>query len=120
MIQRNEAEPSAKPRPPPNSPRGWKKISRKVSPPSPARASISAADAPATRSSASTGGSNAAPRVAIRFPNDASLLCLVSALLAELSEEWETGKIHLNRECPTQPPVNALPICRKYLCRREM
>jgi transposase-like protein len=30
-------------------------------------------------------------RVAGRFPNEASLLRLVSALLAETSEEWETG-----------------------------
>jgi transposase-like protein len=44
-------------------------------------------------------------RVAGLFPNDASLLRLVSALLAELSDEWETGKIYLNMECPTQPSV---------------
>ena len=29
------------------------------------------------------------------FPNEASLLRLVTALLAETSEEWETGKIYL-------------------------
>ena len=35
-------------------------------------------------------------RVARVFPNEASLLRLVSALLAEISEEWETGKIYLS------------------------
>jgi transposase-like protein len=37
-------------------------------------------------------------RVASVFPNEASLLRLVSALLAETSEEWETGKIYLNMD----------------------
>jgi len=32
------------------------------------------------------------------FPNEASLLRLVSALLAETSEEWETGKVYLNMD----------------------
>jgi putative transposase len=31
-------------------------------------------------------------RVATRFPNESSLLPLVSAVLIEQSEEWETGK----------------------------
>ena len=31
-------------------------------------------------------------RVATLFPNEASLLRLVTAVLMELSEEWETGK----------------------------
>lgn len=35
-------------------------------------------------------------RVASLFPNEASLLRLVSAILMEISEEWETGKIYLN------------------------
>ena len=35
-------------------------------------------------------------RVARLFPNEASLLRLVSALLVETSQEWETGKIYLN------------------------
>jgi len=34
-------------------------------------------------------------RVAGLFPNTASLLRLVSAVLAELSEEWECGKVYL-------------------------
>jgi len=34
-------------------------------------------------------------RVATLFPNDASLLRLVSAVLMETSEEWETDKIYL-------------------------
>ena len=37
-------------------------------------------------------------RVARLFPNEASLLRLVTALLAEWSDEWETGKIYLNME----------------------
>jgi len=44
-------------------------------------------------------------RVARIFPNEASLLRLVTALLTETSEEWETGKIYLNMECLTQPSV---------------
>ena len=44
-------------------------------------------------------------RVARLFPNEASLLRLVTALLAEISEEWESGKTYLNMECPTQPSV---------------
>lgn len=34
-------------------------------------------------------------RVATLFPNDASLLRLVSAVLSEVSDDWETGKIYL-------------------------
>jgi putative transposase len=37
-------------------------------------------------------------RVATLFPNEASLLRLVSAVLTEITEEWETGKIYLNME----------------------
>lgn len=37
-------------------------------------------------------------RVATLFPNEASLLRLVSAVLIEMSEEWETGKIYLKPE----------------------
>jgi len=33
---------------------------------------------------------NCRTRVAGLFPNEASLLCLVNAVLMELSEEWET------------------------------
>ena len=35
-------------------------------------------------------------RVATLFPNEASLLRLVSALLVEISEEWETGRIYIS------------------------
>ena len=44
-------------------------------------------------------------RVTGLFPNEASLLRLVSAILAEVSDEWETGKIYLNMENQTQPSV---------------
>lgn len=37
-------------------------------------------------------------RVATMFPNEASLLRLVTALVSEISEEWETGKVYLNME----------------------
>ena len=37
-------------------------------------------------------------RVATLFPNEASLLRLVTALLMETSEDWETGKRYLNPE----------------------
>jgi transposase-like protein len=44
-------------------------------------------------------------RVAGLFPNEASLLRLVTALLAETSEEWETGKVYLDMENQAQPSV---------------
>jgi putative transposase len=37
-------------------------------------------------------------RVATLFPNEASLLRLISAVLIETSEEWETGKTYLKLE----------------------
>lgn len=37
-------------------------------------------------------------RVATLFPNEKSLERLVTALLSEISDEWETGKIYLNME----------------------
>jgi transposase-like protein len=37
-------------------------------------------------------------RVATLFPHEASLLRLVSAVLMEISEDWETGRIYLNME----------------------
>lgn len=43
-------------------------------------------------------------RVASLFPNEASLLRLISALLCEISEEWLTGKIYLNMN-PTDLPL---------------
>ena len=42
-------------------------------------------------------------RVASIFPNEASLLRLVSARLMEISEEWETGKIYLNMQSDNSP-----------------
>jgi len=45
-------------------------------------------------------------RVAGIFPNEASLLRLISARLMEISEEWETGKIYLNMQSQI-PPTNA-------------
>ena len=43
-------------------------------------------------------------RVATLFPNEASLLRLVSAVLIEISEEWETGKRYLTLEPENQNP----------------
>ena len=37
-------------------------------------------------------------RVATLFPNEASLLRLVTAILSEVSEEWETGRVYLHIE----------------------
>ena len=37
-------------------------------------------------------------RVATLFPYEESLLRLVSAVLSEISEDWETGKVYLNME----------------------
>ena len=44
-------------------------------------------------------------RVARLFPNEASILRLVTALLSEISDDWESGKIHLNMQTPTRPSV---------------
>jgi putative transposase len=44
-------------------------------------------------------------RVARLFPNEASILRLVTALLSEISDDWESGKIYLNMQTPTQPSV---------------
>lgn len=43
-------------------------------------------------------------RVARLFPNEESLLRLVSAVLSEISEDWETGRVYLNMkdEWPTE------------------
>jgi transposase-like protein len=37
-------------------------------------------------------------RVATLFPNEGSVLRLVSAVLCEIDEEWETGRLYLNME----------------------
>ena len=42
-------------------------------------------------------------RVATLFPNEASLLRLVSAVLMEISEEWETEKTYLRMDNLTSP-----------------
>ncbi len=42
-------------------------------------------------------------RVAALFPNEASLLRLISAFLCEQSDEWLTSKIYLNMN-PAHPP----------------
>jgi putative transposase len=39
-------------------------------------------------------------RVAGLFPNEASVLRLVTAILMEASEEWETGKSYLTLTAP--------------------
>jgi transposase-like protein len=44
-------------------------------------------------------------RVARVFPNESSLLRLITALLSETSDEWETGKIYLNMDNPNPPSV---------------
>lgn len=44
-------------------------------------------------------------RVAGIFPNEASLLRLISALLVEISDQWETEKIYLNMQPGSQPSL---------------
>jgi putative transposase len=44
-------------------------------------------------------------RVAGMFVNEASVLRLITALLNEISEQWETGKIYLNMENHNQLPT---------------
>lgn len=44
-------------------------------------------------------------RVATLFPNEASALRLISAVLVEISEEWETGKRYLNMQSEIQETV---------------
>ena len=44
-------------------------------------------------------------RVARGFPNAAARLRLVSALLREISENWEAGKIYLNWQNQNPPSV---------------
>jgi len=44
-------------------------------------------------------------RVIRLFPNEAALVRLVSALLAEVSEDWQTENLYLNMATPTQPSV---------------
>ena len=49
---------------------------------------------------------NRRTRVAGLFPNEASLLRLASAILMELSEEWETGIRYLNMEVENEDPAS--------------
>ena len=42
-------------------------------------------------------------RVARIFPNEASLLRLTSAVLREIDEDWETGKIYLSMQSDNSP-----------------
>jgi putative transposase len=44
-------------------------------------------------------------RVAGLFPNEASLLRLITALLSEINDEWLTAKVYLNMDNQTQPSV---------------
>ena len=44
-------------------------------------------------------------RVAGLFPNEASLLRLISALLSEFDDQWQTDRIYLNMENHPQPSV---------------
>ncbi len=57
---------------------------------------------------------NRRTRVAGLFPNEASLLRLVSAVLMELDEEWQTGKRYLNMNVENnEPALQANKIYRK-------
>jgi transposase-like protein len=56
-------------------------------------------------------------RVARVFPNEISLLRLITALLCETSEERETGKIYLNMDIQLPPPPNPRSFYRKTFAR---
>jgi transposase-like protein len=57
---------------------------------------------------------NRRTRVAGLFPNEASLLRLVSAVLMELDEEWQTGKRYFNMNVENdEPALQANKIYRK-------
>jgi putative transposase len=59
---------------------------------------------------------NRRTRVAGLFPNEASLLRLVSAALMELDEEWQTGKRHLNMNVENdEPDLQPKKIYRKKI-----
>ena len=47
-------------------------------------------------------------RVASLFPNEASILRLVSAILSEISDEWESGKRYLPEESLSNNPSAAI------------
>ncbi len=44
-------------------------------------------------------------RIARVFPNESSILRLITVLLCETSDDWETGKIYLNMENQNPPSV---------------
>ena len=48
-------------------------------------------------------------RVAGMFPNEASVLRLVTALLVEISEQWETGKIYLHESANSTLSLALIP-----------
>ena len=48
-------------------------------------------------------------RVATLFPNEESLLRLISALTAEISEEWETARAYLTMGDEAQAGDSRLP-----------
>ena len=89
----------------PNSPPGWKPTCPKALPSSPCP--------PAQQLRLRTTNAlervnqelKRRTRVAGLFPNEASLLRLVTALLNEISDEWQTTKVYLNMDNQPQPSV---------------
>ena len=59
-------------------------------------------------------------RVARLFPNEASLLRLLSALAGEISEDWEAGKLYLDMTCLTHPPVKRPNNLQKKTCPADL
>jgi Transposase, Mutator family len=55
-------------------------------------------------------------RIARLFPIEAALLRLVTALPAETSEEWATGKIHLDRQPQPSPPFGGSTLLTNHSC----
>jgi hypothetical protein len=52
-------------------------------------------------------------RVATLFPNEASLLRLVTAILIEVSEEWETGKRYVTFETKSTRSLSTQALLQK-------
>ena len=55
-------------------------------------------------------------RVARIFHNEASVLRLITAMLVEISEQWETGKIYLGMELVPQPSTSCSLLLQKRNC----
>jgi len=58
-------------------------------------------------------------RVATLFPNEESLLRLVSAVLMEISEEWETGRRYLDMSVKIEENEKS-PVLKENIYRKNV